>query len=108
MTKLKCARKTKALLQCGLFKEQLLKGCVVAGGPILHRSLANELQGKGGPQGILTRTHVNGTFCPMSYAEAPATRSATLVSTNSLRKRCVRSTNVSLAARQVSNSRLTP
>jgi len=43
-----------------------------------------------------------------SYADAAAARSAILASTNSRRKRCVRSTNVSLSARQVSNSRLTP
>ena len=42
-----------------------------------------------------------------SYADAAAARSATLAATISLRKRPVRSTNVNLSARQVSNSRLT-
>ena len=47
-------------------------------------------------------------FSQTPHADTAAERSAIRVSTNSLRKRCVRSTNVSLAARQVSSSRLTP
>lgn len=47
-------------------------------------------------------------FSQTPHADTAAARSAIRVSTNSLRKRWVRSTNVSLAARQVSSSRLTP
>ena len=73
----------------------------------LRRPPADEFGQRYRSASLCKRTGVNGTLLTF-YVDAAAARSAILASTNSRRKRCVRSTNVSLSARQVSNSRLTP